>query len=78
MKRSDGDMKEASPWTPAPTSHWSAHWSSLLVIVVFLIAQVWVFTATAGLGRTLLLAISIVAEYGLLLWREQVDTLRGG
>jgi hypothetical protein len=59
-----------------PASRWPDHVASILVVVIALAFQFLLVVATTGLGRQLLLGLSILTEYGLLWYVEQVDTLR--
>lgn len=45
-------------------------WSSWLVVLVGLAAQLWIVANVSESGRTPLLALSVVLEYGAIMWCE--------
>lgn len=66
----------ASGWRQDERARGVGRWGSWLVVVVCLVVQIGIFRFTDGLGRTLLLGLSVLAEYGWLWWREQAAALR--
>ncbi len=51
-------------------------WSSWLVVLVCLVAQLWIVANVSEAGRTPLLALSVVLEYGAIMWCENQAACR--
>ena len=66
----------ASRWGQGERARGVSRWGSWLVVIVCLVVQIGIFTFTDGLGRTLLLGLSVLVEYGWLWWQEQTAALR--
>ena len=54
----------------APTRRRGWGWSSWLVVLLCLAAQLWIVANVSESGRPPLLALSVVLEYGAIMWCE--------